>query len=228
MTNPYVPSDVTRIRDFVFKKVVTSNIFFLHPHAPNSVFHAVFPHPSFCFTVYSCHVLQVFFCDKHSGSDSLGFDKTLWGQKGTGAKVHQSCPKKVYSLIWASVWCLQVYSKCHSVLTHILGERRPGTNTMKLTLMRIELRQEDGASQLSLTSYRMQLHGGCAALRNFSEAQAVDSMLDCNFSRKVAMFPVLALWFRSWYLNGYHQDFPEIWVATLSDILVWGGPLEKG
>lgn len=58
-------------------------------------------------------------------------------------------------------------------LTHILGERRPRSSTMKLTLMRIELEEEVGSRQLRLTP---------SFLR-----QRLDSR-EWNFSRTVFFF----------------------------------------
>lgn len=107
------------------------------------------------------HVLTLYIyvmspINKHSSSTNLGFPH-IQGEKCTRVRVRliKHCPKFIKTALSRKsfdVWkCLQ---NARIFLTHILGECRPGTNTMKLTLMRSELGEGDGASQLSLTPFQ--------------------------------------------------------------------------
>lgn len=59
----------------------------------------------------------------------------------------------------------EVHSEHHPILDTHLGERRLWTRTMKLTLMRTELEEDDGTSQLSLTPSGIKLQADDVGFR---------------------------------------------------------------
>lgn len=106
--------------------------------------------PCACF-VNSCHIFGFLIpINKHSSS----LLAHLEGQRRSRVKVQNDQHGRTFVKTALSKKPFDVWQCIQNVtifLTHIFGARRPGTSTMKLTLMRTELLGEDGASQLSLT-----------------------------------------------------------------------------